>query len=125
MSLPMLQVALDNQTMDSAYETTRLIAKKSTLSKWVPYCVGKGVRAVRDLKALYPHKIVLADAKIADAGKILSRMCFEANADWVTVICCADINTAKGALDVAKEFNGDVQNRTDRLLDLGTGAAVA
>jgi 3-dehydro-L-gulonate-6-phosphate decarboxylase len=36
-------------------------------------------------------------------------MCFEANADWVTVICCADINTAKGALDVAKEFNGDVQ----------------
>ncbi|HBB9665088.1 MAG: 3-keto-L-gulonate-6-phosphate decarboxylase, partial [Escherichia coli] len=23
MSLPMLQVALDNQTMDSAYETTR------------------------------------------------------------------------------------------------------
>ncbi|BBU87357.1 hypothetical protein EIMP300_87570 [Escherichia coli] len=67
------------------------------------------MRAVRDLKALYPHKIVLADAKIADAGKILSRMCFEANADWVTVICCADINTAKGALDVAKEFNGDVQ----------------
>ena len=51
---------------------------------------------MRDLKALYPHKIVLADAKIADAGKILSRMCFEANADWVTVICCADINTAKG-----------------------------
>ncbi|VFS62310.1 3-keto-L-gulonate-6-phosphate decarboxylase ulaD [Raoultella planticola] len=36
-------------------------------------------------------------------------MCFEANADWVTVICCADINTTKGALDVAKEFNGDVQ----------------
>jgi hypothetical protein len=52
---------------------------------------------------------VLADAKIADAGKILSRMCFEANADWVTVICCADINTTKGALEVAKEFNGDVQ----------------
>ncbi len=25
------------------------------------------------------------------------------------MICCADINTAKGALDVAKEFNGDVQ----------------
>ena len=26
MSLPMLQVALDNQSMSSAYETTRLIA---------------------------------------------------------------------------------------------------
>ncbi|EHJ0057788.1 3-keto-L-gulonate-6-phosphate decarboxylase UlaD [Salmonella enterica] len=110
MSLPMLQVALDNQTMDSAYETTRLIAEEvDIIEVGTILCVGEGVRAVRDLKALYPHKIVLADAKIADAGKILSRMCFEANADWVTVICCADINTAKGALDLAKEFNGDVQ----------------
>ena len=99
MSLPMLQVALDNQTMDSAYETTRLIAEEvDIIEVGTILCVGEGVRAVRDLKALYPHKIVLADAKIADAGKILSRMCFEANADWVTVICCADINTAKGAL---------------------------
>ena len=116
MSLPMLQVALDNQTMDSAYETTRLIAEEvDIIEVGTILCVGEGVRAVRDLKALYPHKIVLADAKIADAGKILSRMCFEANADWVTVICCADINTAKGALDVAKEFNGDVQ------IELATG----
>jgi 3-dehydro-L-gulonate-6-phosphate decarboxylase len=106
----MLQVALDNQTLSHAYETTRLIAEEvDIIEVGTILCVGEGVRAVRDLKALYPHKIVLADAKIADAGKILSRMCFEANADWVTVICCADINTAKGALDVAKEFNGDVQ----------------
>lgn len=110
MSLPMLQVALDNQSMASAYETTRLIAEEvDIIEVGTILCVAEGVRAVRDLKALYPHKIVLADAKIADAGKILSRMCFEANADWITVICCADINTTKGALEVAKEFNGDVQ----------------
>ena len=73
MSLPMLQVALDNQTMDSAYETTRLIAEEvDIIEVGTILCVGEGVRAVRDLKALYPHKIVLADAKIADAGKILS-----------------------------------------------------
>ena len=70
----MLQVALDNQTMDSAYETTRLIAEEvDIIEVGTILCVGEGVR-VRDLKALYPHKIVLADAKIADAGKILSRM---------------------------------------------------
>lgn len=110
MPLPMLQVALDNQTLSDAYETTRLIAEEvDIIEVGTILCVGEGVRAVRDLKALYPHKIVLADAKIADAGKILSRMCFEANADWVTVICCADINTAGGALEVAKEYGGDVQ----------------
>ena len=87
MSLPMLQVALDNQTLSHAYETTRLIAEEvDIIEVGTILCVGEGVRAVRDLKALYPHKIVLADAKIADAGKILSRMCFEANADWVTVM---------------------------------------
>ncbi|HCV64299.1 MAG TPA: 3-keto-L-gulonate-6-phosphate decarboxylase [Serratia sp.] len=108
--LPMLQVALDNQSMDDAYRTTRLIANEvDIIEVGTILCVAEGVRAVRDLKALYPDRIVLADAKIADAGKILSRMCFEANADWVTVICCADINTTKGALEVAREFNGDVQ----------------
>ncbi|AIU90587.1 3-keto-L-gulonate-6-phosphate decarboxylase [Pectobacterium odoriferum] len=106
----MLQVALDNQTLADAFQTTRLIAEEvDIIEVGTILCVGEGVRAVRELKALYPHKIVLADAKIADAGKILSRMCFEAQADWVTVICCADINTAAGAIVVAREFNGDVQ----------------
>lgn len=55
MSLPMLQVALDNQTMDSAYETTRLIAEEvDIIEVGTILCVGEGVRAVRDLKALYP-----------------------------------------------------------------------
>ncbi len=50
MSLPMLQVALDNQTMDSAYETTRLIAEEvDIIEVGTILCVGEGVRAVRDL----------------------------------------------------------------------------
>lgn len=47
MSLPMLQVALDNQTMDSAYETTRLIAEEvDIIEVGTILCVGEGVRAV-------------------------------------------------------------------------------
>lgn len=108
--LPMLQVALDNLSMAAAYDTTRLIAAEvDIIEVGTILCVAEGVRAVRDLKALYPDRIVLADAKIADAGQILARMCFEAHADWITVICCADINTVKGALQVAHEFGGDVQ----------------
>lgn len=38
MSLPMLQVALDNQTMDSAYETTRLIAEEVDIIEVAPFC---------------------------------------------------------------------------------------
>ena len=70
MSLPMLQVALDNQTMDSAYETTRLIAEEvDIIEVGTILCVGEGVRAVRDLKALYPHKIVRAKSSLVCASK--------------------------------------------------------
>lgn len=108
--LPMLQIALDNQTLADAYKSTRLIASEvDIIEVGTILCVGEGIRAVRDLKALYPDKIILADAKIADAGSILAKMCFGASADWVTVICCADINTVRGALAVAQTFGGDVQ----------------
>lgn len=95
--------------MDSVYEIIRLIVEEvDIIEVGIILCVGEGVRAVRDLKAFYSYKIVLVDVKIVDVGKIFSRMCFEVNVDWVTVICCADINIVKGALDVVKEFNGDV-----------------
>lgn len=56
-SLPMLQVALDNQSMDDAYKTTRLIAHEvDIIEVGTILCVAEGVRAVRDLKALYPEK---------------------------------------------------------------------
>ena len=46
MSLPMLQVALDNQTMDSAYETTRLIAEEvDIIEVGTILCVGEGVHS--------------------------------------------------------------------------------
>ncbi len=47
----MLQVALDNQTMDSAYETTRLIAEEvDIIEVGTILCVGEGVRAVQTRK---------------------------------------------------------------------------
>ena len=47
--LPMLQVALDNQTLSHAYETTRLIAEEvDIIEVGTILCVGEGVRAVRD-----------------------------------------------------------------------------
>lgn len=108
--LPLLQIALDNLSLDQAFHTTRLIADDvDIIEVGTILCVSEGVRAVRELKALYPQHIVLADAKIADAGAILAKMCFEASADWITVICCADINTVKSALNVARQYGGDVQ----------------
>lgn len=70
MSLPMLQVALDNQSMSSAYETTRLIAEEvDIIEVGTILCVAEGVRAVRDLKALYPHKNCTGGRQNCRCGK--------------------------------------------------------
>lgn len=107
---PLLQIALDNLSLDQAFTTTRLIAADvDIIEAGTILCISEGLRAVSELKALYPQHTVLADAKIADAGDILATLCFEAGADWVTVICCADINTVKSALTVAHRYGGDVQ----------------
>ena len=69
----------------------------------------EGKKAVQILKKLYPNKIILADAKIADAGHIIGKMMFEANADIITAICCADISTIDKMNQLAKSYNKEIQ----------------
>lgn len=110
MARPMLQVALDNLSLSDALATTRLIHHEvDVIEVGTILCVAEGMSAVRNLRSLYPDKIILADAKIADAGTILSSLCFDAGAHWVTVICCADINTVASAMLEANRRGGDVQ----------------
>ena len=70
MSLPMLQVALDNQTMDSAYETTRLIAEEvDIIEVGTILCVGEGVRARTKSYWLTPKLPMQAKSFLACASK--------------------------------------------------------
>lgn len=107
---PKLQIALDNLDFPSAIEAVKDVVQEIDIIEvgTILLCA-EGKRAVTYLKTLFPEKIVLADAKIADAGKIITPMMLDAGADWTTIICCAEIPTIKGALDVAKERNKDIQ----------------
>ena len=49
-------------------------------------CLAEGMHAVRVMRSLFPDKIVLADVRIAEAGSIISKMAFDAGADWVSVV---------------------------------------
>lgn len=111
MALPLLQLALDNRSLPSALEATRILAAEvDVLEAGTILVCAEGMQAVRSLKALYPDRIVLADIKAADAGSILADMCFSNGADWMTVICCAPIATVQTALAEAKKREGrDVQ----------------
>ena len=105
---PLLQLALDNRTLaDALASTKRLAAEVDVLEAGTILCCSEGMQAVRCLKALYPERIVLADIKAADAGKILATMVYESGADWMTVICCAPTATVKTALEEAGRRNGE------------------
>lgn len=109
---PKLQVALDNTSLSDALEAIREVGEHiDVIEVGTILHVAEGLEPVRCLRALYPEKIILADIKGADAGSLLAKQCYTAGADWMTVICCAEIPTMTGMLSVAQEMgNGkDVQ----------------
>lgn len=109
---PKLQVALDNVSLQDALAAIRPIGDViDVIEVGTILHVAEGLEPVRCLRALYPDKLILADIKGADAGSLLAQLCYTAGANWMTVICCAEIATMKGMLATAKSFDDarDVQ----------------
>ncbi len=106
MSLPLLQVALDNTSLQDAIESIELyghiidIVEVGTILH-----VAEGLNATKKMRELFPHKIILDDIKGADAGKTLAELCFNAGADIMTAICSADINTMIAMKKVGSTFS--------------------
>lgn len=105
MSIPLLQIALDNTTLSGALKSAKAVGNEvDIIEAGTILCLAEGMEAVRCLRALYPDKIILADTKCADAGETVAKMCADAGADWMTVICSATIPTMKAALKEVKEL---------------------
>lgn len=112
MSLPLLQLALDNTSLEEALVSTRILAEElDVIEAGTVLCCTAGIQAVKALRALYPNHIIVADIKVADAGALLSKvMISECGANWMTVICAAPIATFETALKEAKKYpGGDIQ----------------
>lgn len=94
MKLPLLQVALDETSLENAVKSVKQyghiidIVEVGTILHYA-----EGAKAVSVLREMYPDKILLDDIKGADAGKTLAEICFGAGADTMTAICSADVNT--------------------------------
>lgn len=112
MSLPNLQIALDNSVLSDALKSATAVGHEvDIIEAGTILCLAEGMEAIRCLRALYPEKIILADTKCADAGGTVAKNCADAGADWMTVICSATIPTMKAARkeirDLQVELYGD------------------
>ena len=105
MAKPLLQIALDNNTLSDAIRSISQVGHEvDVIEAGTILCLAEGMEAVRCLRALYPNKTILADTKCADAGGTVAKNCADAGADWMTVICSATIPTMKAALKEVKDL---------------------
>lgn len=107
---PRLQVAVDNPDLVGALSAlNRAEPAVDVIECGTILIIAEGLRAVREIRALYPDKTILADVRIAEAGSLISRHCFEAGASWVSCVAGASLATIEQVVAVAREFDGEVQ----------------
>ncbi len=110
MNRPRLQIALDKVDLPSALAPLQKAAPSIDIIECGTVLIlAEGLRAVREIRALFPDKEILADIRIAEAGKLLSTMAFEAGASLVSVVAGASMTTVKQVCQVAAEHGGEVQ----------------
>ena len=108
---PLLQIALDTTSMEDALtmlaggvgDAVDIIEAGTLL------LAAEGHRCIKLLRALYPEKIIVADLKMADAGRVLAPMMLDAGADYLSVICAADAITMSLANEEACKRDKETQ----------------
>lgn len=107
---PRLQLAVDSPDLVSALRPlNQAVAAVDIVEVGTILVIAEGLRAVREIRALYPAKTIVADVRIAEAGALISRQCFHAGADWVSCVAGASLDTIGQVVEAAGESGGEVQ----------------
>lgn len=107
---PRLQIALDTTDLPAALAPLQRAASQIDIIECGTVLIlAEGLRAVREIRACFPEKPILADIRIAEAGKLLSNMAFEAGASLVSVVAGASMTTLEQVCAAAASHGGEVQ----------------
>jgi len=82
-----LQISFDVTDLEKALATAHQIAKFCDTIELGTVLINKyGIEAVQAFKKAFPDKVILADTKIIDRGKMIATVFAEAGANWITVM---------------------------------------
>ncbi|MEF1285729.1 3-keto-L-gulonate-6-phosphate decarboxylase UlaD [Vibrio sp. M250220] len=110
MAKPMIQIALDQTNLSAAIEVASNVESfVDVIEIGTILAFAEGMNAVSTLRKNHPKHILVCDMKTTDGGAILSKMAFEAGADWITVSAAAHIATIAACKKVADEHGGEIQ----------------
>lgn len=100
--MPKLQLALDGELSAALDILAEAHPHIDIAEVGTPLIYREGMRAVRQIRALYPALTLLADLKIMDAGDLEADIAFSAGADIVTALGLANDATIAGAAQAAR-----------------------
>lgn len=101
-----LQLALDLVNIPEAKELVKEVeAHIDIVEIGTPVVINEGLRAVKEIKAAFPHLKVLADLKVMDAAGYEVMKASEAGADIITILAVAEDESIKGAVAEARKQN--------------------
>lgn len=104
-----IQIALDRMTIE---DCVSVVEKTQTSIDWIEIGTGVikeyGMSVVREMRARFPEKTIVADMKTCDAGKHESLQAFHSGANISTVMGYASNATILQCLEVASEQNGEM-----------------
>jgi len=107
---PMIQIALDQTNLKDAVDVAKNVESfVDVIEVGTILAFAEGMESVRTLRKNHPNHILVCDMKTTDGGAILSRLAFEAGANWITVSAAAHIATIEACKKVADQFNAEIQ----------------
>lgn len=104
-----LQLALDLVNIPEAIEVVKEVQDHiDVVEIGTPVVINEGLRAVNEVKKVFPNLTVLADLKIMDAAGYEVMKATEAGADIITILGAAEDASIKGAVEEAKKLGKQI-----------------
>ncbi len=105
---PILQVALDFTELKRALTVAKeaIIGGADWLEAGTPLIKSEGMNAVRELRKAFRNRVIVADLKTMDTGRLEAEMAFKAGANIAVVLGVSDNETIKEAVEAARNYGG-------------------
>lgn len=104
-----IQLALDILSLDEAVALAEKVTDYIDIIEiGTPFLLEYGMNAVRTFRGKFPHKKILADTKIMDAGKLEASSAFRAGADYATVLAVTDLATVEACVKTAEDHGAKI-----------------
>jgi 3-hexulose-6-phosphate synthase/6-phospho-3-hexuloisomerase len=110
MSQAKLQVALDFVELSRALKVAQAAAAGGAdyLEAGTPLIKSEGLDAVRRLRELFPDRVIIADMKTMDAGRVEAEAAAKAGANVMTVCGTASESTIRECVEAGRHYGCDV-----------------